>query len=95
MFRTRQRRLAWMFMLVLALELALLCCASIHLTDHVCSGHQSCAICALMRTGLRRTVLAAVVASALSAVAAIRLGAGLPLVCLADSPVQRRVRLND
>ncbi len=96
MLRTRQRRLAWLFMLVLALELALLCCAFIHLADHACSGHETCAICVFVRAGLRRAAVAALALSALSAVAAARPGA-----CAsrrfnpADSLVMRRVRLND
>ena len=96
MFCARQRRLAWVFMLVLALELALLCCASIHLTDHVCNDHRNCAICAFVRTGLRRVVVAAIVAFALLVVSALRTGVSLsPGSLIADSPVIRRVRLND
>lgn len=96
MFRTRQRRLAWMFMLVLALELALLCCASIHLADHACAGHERCAICAIVRTGLRRFALVAMAVSAIQAAAGLSMCARLSRRALiADSPVLRRVRLND
>lgn len=96
MLLKRQRRLAWMFMLVLALELALLCCASIHLADHVCSGHETCAICLFVRVGLRRAAVAALTLSALSAVAAACVGAGVPRrFGPVDSLVLRRVRLND
>ena len=96
MFCARQRRLAWMFMLVLVLELALVCCASIHLTDHACSDHENCAICSFVRTGLRRVAVAAIAASALLAFTAFHTGVSLsPGFLIADSPVIRRVRLND
>ena len=96
MLRTRRRRLAWMFMLALALELALLCCASAHLADHACSGHSTCAVCAFVRIHLRRAAVLAVAVSALLASAAIHSPARLPRrFTIADSPVLRRVRLND
>lgn len=96
MICARQRRLAWMFLLVLALELALLCCASIHLTDHDCSGHESCAICAFVRAGLRRMADFVIITSALLTALAIHSGAYVSRrFIIANSPVLRRVRLND
>ena len=96
MIRTRQRRLAWMFMLVLVLELALLSCASMHLSDHACSDRESCAICSFVRAGLRRVAVVAIAASALTGAIAIQTGARVPRrFIIADSPILRRVRLND
>ena len=96
MFPTRRRRLAWMLMLVLALELAIVCCASAHLADHVCAGHRHCAICACVRAGLRRAAVAAMLLSALTAMVAIHSGARCSRrTAVPDSPVLLRVRLND
>ena len=98
MYSIHRRRAAWFFLLVLALELAVLCCASVHLSDHICRGHESetCAICACLRTGLRRAALAVLIASAalLTAMpyrreAPSRNGSG------PDSLIARKVRLND
>ena len=96
MIRARQRRLSCMLMLVLALELALLCCASVHLTEHACGDHGRCAICSFVRTGLRRVAIAFMMASALPAAFALYSGAYVSRRFItADSPVLRRVRLND
>ena len=96
MFRTRQRRMAWMFALVLALELALLCCASMHLTDHSCSGDDSCVICACVRGGLRRSALVMLLLAAFIAFAAICTGSRAPGRCVAtDSLILRKTRMND
>ena len=96
MIRTRQRRLALMFILVLAAELVLLCCASAHLADHACSGHDSCAICAFVSTGLRRAAVAALALTVMLAAAAVRSGIRISRRSVpSDSPVMLRVRLND
>lgn len=96
MSRTRQRQLAWMFTLVLALELALFCCACLHLADHACGGYEHCGICVCVRAGLRRVAVAAIACSMLSAVAALSVCARVSRrFAPADSPVLRRVRLND
>ena len=96
MFRIHHRRLAWIFTLVLVLELALLCCASVRLTDHGCGGHPDCAICAFVRTGLRRNAVVAMMASALMAVMAVHFRQRFSRsFAIADSPILRRVRLND
>ena len=95
MFDTRRRRLAWLFALVLLAELALLCCASIHVNHHICHG-DDCAICACVRTGMKRAMILALPALASLAVAvrmrarrARRVFAGI------DSLIARRVQLND
>ena len=93
---TRQRRLAQVFVLVLALELALMCCAFVHLSDHACTDHTRCAICACARAGLRRAAVAATAAAALGAVPIIHSEAHPRERFIApDSPVLRKVRLND
>ena len=66
MCNTRRRRLAWLFALVLIAGLALLCCASAHLSHHICCG-ENCAICACVRAGLRWGAVAAPAAWALAA----------------------------
>ena len=98
MHSIHRRRAAWLFLLVLALELAVLCCASAHLSDHICRGHEAetCAICACLRTGLRRAAPAALLAPV------ALLGA---LLCRREAPsrddgapdslVARKIRLND
>lgn len=95
MFATRRRRIAWMFALVLLAELALLCCASVHIAHHGCRG-EGCAICACVRDGLRRSALVALILTALAAsvslamhIAAHRCAAGAPSLFLL------KVRLND
>ena len=91
----RRRHIAWLFALVLLMELAVLCCASMHLSDHCCCGH-ACAICACVRAGLRRAALAALALAALTAVAVVRAGAPASgRFTHVDSLFDRRVRLND
>ena len=94
MLDTRRRRLAWLFALVLLMELALLCCASVHISSHDCSGQESCAICAMLRPAIRCAF----------AVLALALGIAAALLTLCprpgrrpgfESPVARRVRMND
>lgn len=95
MFDARRRRIAWLFTLVLVLELAVLCCASIHLSDHICCGDE-CAICACVRAGLRRTALAVLVLAALIAAAVLR--RATPVRRFAEGArtlIDRKVRLND
>lgn len=69
---TRRRRLAWLFALVLLMELALLCCACVHADDHECAGHEACAICRYLRLALRGSRALAAAAFALLALAAMR-----------------------
>ena len=96
MFHTRQRRLAWMFALVLILELALLCCASMHLTDHHCTGDDSCAICACVRSGMRRAALTALLAAAFACAVTLLTGSLSARRFAAEtSLVSQKVRLND
>ncbi len=93
-----RRRAAWLFLLVLALELAVVCCASAHLSDHVCRGHEAetCAVCACLRTGLRRAALAALLApAALLGAPALRFEAPSRTGRARDSLVARKIRLND
>ena len=98
MHSIHRRRAAWLFLLVLALELAVLCCASAHLSDHICRGHEAdtCAICACLRTGLRRTAPAAALAlAALLSALALRFDTPSRRDGAADSLVARKIRLND
>ncbi len=95
MLNTRRRRLAWLFALVLLMELALLCCASVHVASHDCPGHDCCAICATLRPEHR------------AALAALALALGFALAALPsarpsrsaadqyDTLISRRVRMND
>lgn len=96
MFKTRRRRLAWLFALVLLSELAVLCCASTHLSSHLCPGCEQCAICACVRSGLNRAAVAPLALLVLLALAALD----------GESPARRgpapfftlfarKVRLND
>jgi len=57
MYTRRQRQLAGLVLLVLALGVAMLCGACVHLTNHPCCGPRACAICAFLRTGLRPSAL--------------------------------------
>lgn len=96
MSRVQQRRIARIFMLVLALELVLLCCACSHLSVHACGGEHRCAICAFVHVGLRRAAIAGSAAFAFVCLAALFLcvravSRRIPL----SSPVLCRVRLND
>ena len=96
MFKSRRGRIACLFALVLLMELALLCCASMHLSDHVCPDCHHCPICACVRSGLNRVAIAPLLTLAL-----------LALTCAsAEHPVRRgaspfhslfarKVRLND
>ena len=94
--QARRRKIAWLFALVLLLELALLCCASAHLTDHVCRGHDDCAICACVREGLRRAAVTALLLTALAALSVSHAGTlARRFFARGDSLFDRRVRLND
>ena len=94
MSHTRRRRLAWLFALVLLAELALVCCASVHVSSHACAGHD-CAICDALRPQRRLRIVPR--ATALTVLAA------LPLIArrlrrfarCGDTQVSLRTRLND
>lgn len=93
---TRRRRLAWLFALVLLMELALLCCAYGHLCDHCCPGCDDCAICRVVRLGARRFALpAAAAAAALACVAHAAASHARPCFIPVPTPIARKVRLND
>ena len=96
MFDTRRRRLAWLFALVLLMELALLCCACAQLSAHLCPGHGTCAICRqLSAAPLRFALLPIALASAMAALSGgIKLRATVRRAPL-PTPVIRKVRLND
>lgn len=98
MLETRHRRLAWLFALVLLMELALLCCASVHVASHCCHGHHSgtnCAICAILRPE-RRAALAALALALDLALAALPSARPSRRAAAAhDTPVSRRTRMND
>lgn len=95
MLETRRRRLALLFALVLLMELALLCCASVHVASHVCRGHDCCAICATLRPEYRAALAALAVALglALAALPSARPSRRAAAAC--GTPVSRRVRMND
>ena len=96
MFDSRRRQLAWLFLLVLAMELAFLCCASAHICHHLCTGAETCAICACVRAGHRRALSSAALATLVAGlVGPLAVAPALPSVPLGDTPVARRVRLND
>ena len=54
MLNARRKRLAWLFALVLLLELAVFCCALGHISSHVCPEGGRCVICAFINAELRR-----------------------------------------
>ena len=95
MFQSRRRRYAWLLTLVLAVGLALMCCAFASLSDHCCAGHEDCAICACLRAALRYGFsMPAVLSTVALAVARKAQHRPLPHVC-PDTPFSRKVRLND
>ena len=96
MFDARRRRIAWLFTLVLVMELALLCCASTHFTGHGCHQSCRCAICECVRLGQNRTAVAPPLLLMLAALLVAACGSPvrrhvLPL----SSLLSRRVRFND
>ena len=95
MYTRRQRQLAGLVLLVLALGIAMLCGACVHLTNHPCCGPRACAICTFLRTGLRPSALRAQ-APVLVAVARLIIARSVtcPFISRA-SLCTLRVRLND
>ncbi len=95
MLNTRRRRLAWLFTLVLLTELALVCCASVHFASHDCPGHDSCAICATLRPEYRATLAALALALGMALAALPSVRPSRRAAAAYDTPVSRRVRMND
>ncbi|MBR1822447.1 MAG: hypothetical protein IJ769_12625 [Clostridia bacterium] len=96
MFNSRRRRIAWLFALVLLMELAILCCASMHLSDHLCPGCARCAICATVRAGLKRAIAMPLLALAPLTFAILqRITLARRSFARRDSLFARHVRLND
>lgn len=96
MFDGRRRRIAWLFALVLLTELALLCCASASLSNHICPEDHRCAICECVRLGLNRAAVAPLAALALLCLLRVLTRRpvrqqGSPFASL----LTRRVRFND
>lgn len=77
MYNRQQRRRAMLVLCIVALGVAMLCCACAHLTDHPCCGTRACAICTFLRLGLRPSALR--VASL--ALVAVALACGLSSHC--------------
>ena len=95
MFRSRRRRIAWLFTLALVMGLVLMCCAFTSLSHHCCSGHADCAICACLRMALRSGFTLPAVFAALM-IAAARKTPCRPLIRVcSDTPFSRKVRLNN
>lgn len=95
MSNVRRRRLALLFTLVLLTGLALSCCAFLHISSHACPGHECCAICAALRPEGRYAILVLCAAlGLLPALSANRHFTRQPCV-LSDTPISRRIRLND
>lgn len=95
MLETRRRRLAWLFALVLLMELALLCCASVHAFSHDCPGHDCCAICAVLRPERRAALAALALALGLALAALPSARPSRRAAAAHDTPVSRRTRMND
>ena len=96
MFNARRRKLAWLFTLVLILELAILCCASVHLSDHSCSGHESCAICRYLHLSLRGSfALPALLPAMLALIAACGTVSAQLIHTRRTTLFSLKVRLND
>ena len=96
MMCARRRRLAWMLLLVLSLELAILCCAYGHESHRLCSGHDTCALCAFLRSAPLRAPAALCVLMAWLALF-LSGGAGIARLHLRThrSLIQLKVRMND
>lgn len=93
---SRRRRLAWLFLLVLTAELAVLCCASAHCVHHLCTGHETCAICACVRASHRRALSPLLLAAILALAATALSIRSMPRAfCRGGSLFARHVRLND
>ena len=95
MYNRQQRRRAMLVLCIVALGIAMLCFACVHLADHPCCGTRACAICGFLRLGLRpsalRTALLMLVGVALAVTSR-------PIVLLYISHTSLcalRVRLND
>lgn len=96
MTETRRRRLAWLFALVLLMELAVLGCALVHLGDHECAGHDACAICRYMRLAMRGGFAMPAAILTLLAPAVIRAARpGRPVRFASGTLFALKVRLND
>lgn len=91
-----RRRYARLLTLVLALGLAVLCCACARLGSHRCDHGPRCAVCEAVRLGLRTGLLLSAALPAL--IARVRLGRGRSerrAACHALTLFDRRVQLND
>lgn len=95
MFKTRRKRLAWLFALVLLAELALLCCACVLFTTHQCPGHDRCGVCAALNPARRFALAALILALGLPLAASPAASAAWQAVALLFTPISLRVRLND
>lgn len=96
MFDSRRRRHAWLLALVLLTELALLCCASIHLGAHDCPGCEHCPICACVRSGRNRAAIAPLPALAAAGVVALSALVSLRRISHSSSTLfDLKVRFND
>ena len=97
MLRSRRRRFALLFALVLVAELAVLCCAYGHASRHLCPGCQTCALCASMRAALHRDCAVPAVALALMALCApsARALAGRLYLLLFTTLISCGIRMND
>ena len=92
----KRRRLAKLFIALLALELIVLLCACVHIHQHGCADVGRCDLCRYLHATRRRWTSAPALAAALAALAAAGgICAPVPVRLRLITPVARRVRLND
>ena len=93
----RRRKLAWIFALVLLMELAVLCCACIQASDHICATERRCPICDYIRSCLHDIFTLSPIILALGILVAVRTpsrpASGWPV--LFDTLITRKVQFND
>lgn len=95
MYNRQQRRRAMLVLCIVALGIAMLCFACVHLADHPCCGTRACAICGFLRLGLRPSVLRVAPPMLVAAALAVVFRPIVLLYISHTSLCALRVRLND
>lgn len=95
MYNRQQRRRAMLVLCIVALGIAMLCFACVHLADHPCCGTRACAICCFLRLGLRPSALRVAPPMLVAAALAVVFRPIVLLYISHTSLCALRVRLND
>ena len=95
MYNRQQRRRAMLVLCIVALGIAMLCFACVHLADHPCCGTRACAICGFLHLGLRPSVLRVAPPMLVAAALAVVFRPIVLLYISHTSLCALRVRLND